>query len=192
MPQPERKPMTFERFLDWEQHQERRHEFVDGVPVAMAGGTRARDRIQRNLITKCGPRLSGSGCEPLGPDMLVRTGTGNGRYPDMTIDCGPFDAAALTASEPRIVFEILSESTKKTDQLAKLADYDATPTITHYVLVSQIEPLVLVYARGEHGRFNIRPGTLRGVDKVLDLPSVGISLPLSEIYQGLGFEAEIG
>jgi Uma2 family endonuclease len=29
---------TFEEFLDWERHQETKHELVDGEPVAMAGG----------------------------------------------------------------------------------------------------------------------------------------------------------
>jgi Uma2 family endonuclease len=181
--------MTAEQFLAWEQQQEQRHEFVDGVAVAMAGGTRAHDRIQRNLITGSTPRLRGSRCEPLGPDMLVITGTGNGRYPDMTIDCGQYEATALAAAEPRIVFEILSESTKKTDQLAKLVDYDATPSIRHYVLVSQIEPLVLVYTRGAHGSFSIRPATLRGLEAALELPAVGMVLPMAEIYDGLDFPA---
>ena len=181
--------MTLPQFLVWQQRQDRRHEFIDGEPVAMAGGTRAHDRIQRNLINRTTSLLRGSGCEPLGPDMMVLTGNGNGRYPDMTIDCGPFEPNALTASEPTVVFEIPSETTKKTDQVMKLVDYDATPSIRHYVLASQIEPLVLVYTRGEHGGFDIRPNILRGLDAMLALPSVGISLPLSEIYDGLGFAA---
>src|SRR5476649_725473 len=92
------RPTTFAEFLLWEQTRDQRHEFVDGAAVMMAGGTRAHDRIQRNLLVRATERLSGSGCEPLGPDMIVETGTGNGRYPDMTVDCGPFDPAALTAS----------------------------------------------------------------------------------------------
>ena len=34
-------PLTFEQFLDWERGQELKHEFVDGEPVGMAGGTEA-------------------------------------------------------------------------------------------------------------------------------------------------------
>jgi Uma2 family endonuclease len=116
------RPMTFAQFLAREQTRDRRHEFIDGVAVMMAGGTRAHDRIQRNLLVRATDRLRGSGCEPLGPDMIVETGTGNGRYPDMTVDCEPFDPAALTASVPTVVFEILSDSTRKTDLLNKLRD----------------------------------------------------------------------
>jgi hypothetical protein len=47
-----------------------------------------------------------------------------------------------------VVFEVLSETTKKTDQMAKLVDYNATSSTRHYVLVLQIEPLVLGFQPG--------------------------------------------
>jgi Uma2 family endonuclease len=186
------RPTTFAEFLVWEQAQDRRHEFVDHVAVMMAGGTRAHDRIQRNLLVRASERLRGSGCEPLGPDMIVETGTGNGRYPDMTIDCGPFDAAALTASVPTVVFEILSDSTRKTDLLIKLRDYDATPSIRHYVLIAQTECLVFVYTRGECGGFSLRPREFRLLHEVVELDRVGLSMTLAEIYDGLGLPVHEG
>ena len=179
------RPMTFAEFLVWEQVQDRRHECIDGVAVMMAGGTRAHDRIQRNLLVRAADRVVGSGCEPLGPGMIVETGTGNGRYPDMTIDCGPFDPGALTATMPAAVFEILSDSTRKTVMLIKLRDYDATPGIRHYVLIAQAEILVFVYSRGEAGGFSLRPQEFRGLHETVELPGVGLSLTLAEIFEGL-------
>ena len=167
------RPGTFAEFLAWEQAQERRHEYVDHVAVMVAGGTRAHDRIQRNLLLLATERLRGSGCEPLGPDMIVETGTGNGRYPDMTIDCGAFDPEALTASAPTAVFEVLSDSTRKTDMLIKLRDYDATPSIRHYVLIAQTEYLVLVYSRAESGNFSLRPKELRQPGESVNCPTSG-------------------
>jgi Uma2 family endonuclease len=111
MAQPNLKPLTFEQFLDWERGQEQKHEFVDGEPVGMAGGTEVHNIIQANLIAAVTPRLRGSGCRTFPSDMLVRTGTGRGRYPDMTIYCGPRRGENLVALEPRVVFEILSEET---------------------------------------------------------------------------------
>ena len=179
------RPTTFAEFLVWEQTQDLRHEFVDGVAVMMAGGTRAHDRIQRNLLVRATERLRGSSCEPLGPDMIVETGTGNGRYSDMTIDCGPFDPEALTASAPTVVFEILSDSTRKTDLLIKLRDYDAPPSIRHYVLIAQTEILVFVYSRGASDGFTLRPREFRRLHETVELPGVGLSLTLAEIYEGL-------
>ena len=82
-----------------------------------------------NLLIRATVGLCGSGCEPRAQvnTTTFETGTGNGRYPDMTIDCGRFDPDALTASAPTAVFEVLSDSTRKTDLLIKLRDYDATP-----------------------------------------------------------------
>ncbi len=179
------KLMTFDEFLSWERGQELKHEFVDGEPVGMAGGTEAHTVIQANLIAAVTPRLRGSGCRPFTSDMLVKTGTGRGRYPDMTIDCGPRRGDNVVAPEPTVVFEVLSEETQKRDRTIKLADYNATPSIAHYVLIEQGEPLIHVYSRGPHGDFNLRPQEVRGLDGVVELPAIKISLPMSEIYDGL-------
>jgi len=185
MSQSNPRPLTFEQFLDWERGQERKHEFVDGQPVAMAGGTEAHNTIQANLIAAVAPRLRGSGCRPFPSDMLVRTGTGRGRYPDMTIDCGPRRGANLVAPEPKVVFEVLSEDTQRRDRTIKLADYNATPSIMHYVLIEQSEPLVHVYSRGPHGDFNLHPREVRGLGGMVELPAIGIALAMNEIYDGI-------
>jgi Uma2 family endonuclease len=185
MSQARRQPMTFEQFLDWERHQERKHEFVDGEVVAMAGATIAHNVIQANLIAAAAPKLRGSGCRALTSDMLVRTATGRGRYPDMTIDCGQRRGDDLVAPEPRVVFEVLSSDTQGRDRTIKLADYNATPSIAHYVLVEQRVPIVHVYSRGPHGDFNLRPQEIRGLDGIVELPAIGISLTMTEIYDGL-------
>lgn len=189
MSQVMRKPMTFEQFLDWESCQEFKHEFVDGAPVAMAGASVGHNFIQTNLIAAATPRLRGSGCRPFSSDLLVRTGNDRGRYPDMTIDCGLWRGEDRVAPDPRVVFEILSAQTQRHDRTIKLADYNATPSIAHYVLVEQSVSLVHVYSRGPHGDFNLRPQEIRGLDGVVELPAVGITLTMAEIYDGLEVEA---
>jgi Uma2 family endonuclease len=185
MSQARRQPMTFEQFLDWQRRQERKHEFVDGAAIAMAGATEAHNIIQVNLLTAAAPKLRGSECRPFPSDMLVRTGTERGRYPDMTIDCGPRRADNVIAPEPRVVFEILSQDSQQQDRTIKLADYNATPSIAHYVLVEQRTAIVHVYSRGPHGDFNLRPQETRGLDGMVELPAIGISLTMTEIYDGL-------
>ncbi len=182
-------PLTFEQFLDWERRQEFKHEFVDGQPVAMAGASEAHNIIQANLIAAATPKLRGSGCRPFTSDMLVRTGTGRGRYPDMTIDCGRPRGENLVAPEPRVVFEVLSEDTQRRDRTLKLADYNATPSIAHYVLIEQAELLAHIYSRGPHGDFNLRPEEVRGPDGMVALPVIGIVLTMREIYEGLELDA---
>jgi Uma2 family endonuclease len=183
------KPRTFEEFLDRERGQELKHEFVDGEAIGMAGGNEAHSMIQANLIAAAAPKLRGSGCRPFTSDMLVKTGTDRGRYPDMTIDCGERRAQNLVAPEPKVVFEVLSEDTQQRDRTIKLADYNATPSIAHYVLVEQSEPLVHVYSRGPHGDFNLCPQEVSGLDGTVELPAINLSLTMSEIYEGLELDA---
>ena len=184
------KPLTFDEFLAWERRQEFKHEFEDGQPVAMAGASEAHNIIQANLIAAATAKLRGSGCRLFPSDMLVRTGTGRGRYPDMTVDCGRRRGENLVAPDPRVVFEVLSADTQRRDRTIKPADYNATPSIAHYVLIEQGAPLVHVYSRGPHGDFNLRPQAISGLDGVVELPAVGISLAMRDIYDEVTFDAE--
>ena len=53
------------------------------------------------------------------------------------------------------------------------------------MLIEQRTPVVAVYSRGPHGDFNLRPHEIRGLDSVVELPAIGISLSMTEIYDGL-------
>jgi len=185
MSQARRLPMTFEQFLEWERRQERKHEFIDGEVIARAGASEAHNIIQVNLLTASVPKLRGSACRPFPSDMLVHTGTQRGRYLDMTIDCGPRLSDNLIAPDPRVVFEILSQDSQHPDRTIKLADYNATRSTAHYVLIEQKAPLVDVYSRGPHGDFSLRPQEIRGLEGIVELPAIGISLTMAEIYGGL-------
>jgi Uma2 family endonuclease len=192
MAEPQRKPWTWDSYLDWEAAQPVRYELVDGEVYAMGGGTLAHDVIANNLRRELATRLRGSRCRPFGPDVKVATGMGNARYPDALIDCGQCVPTALQAQEPVAVFEVLSKSTAWIDLNLKLRDYDATETIRYDVLISQDEPRVMIYARGEDGRLDLRGAKLlTGLDGSVALPSLEVSLPVASLYDGMAFDAEV-
>lgn len=173
-------------FLAWENGQERRHEFVSGRAVMMVGGTRAHALIAANLIALLRPMLRGSSCLPFGSDLRVPIpATGNSRYPDVMIDCGRFDPAALDASEPAVIFEVLSKSTGWYDQTQKVRDYDSVPTVRQYICVSQSEMRASVWLRGGDGRLIQQPDILEG-DLSLTLGDGSFVLSLAGIYEGTG------
>lgn len=76
----------------------------------------------------------------------------DGRYPDALNDRGPRVPGALYAQEPVAVFETLSKSTGWIDQSLKLCDYDATPTIRTYILISQDKKRPMAYTRDGAGQ----------------------------------------
>ena len=176
---------TWDAYLEWEAAQSVRYELVDGDVHAMGGGTAEHDGIANNLRITLAMALRGKPCRLHGPDLKVATGTGNARYPDALIDCGPRVPGALQAQEPAVVFEVLSKSTAWIDQGLKLRDYEATPAVRCYVLVSQDEPRILVYLRDQGGRLDIGNAMLlQGLDAVLALPVSDLLIPLRAIYDG--------
>ena len=78
-----------------------------------------------------GNLLENSSCEPHGSDMAIQTRENGVRYPDVTIDCGsPGDDVDDTRlTNPRVVIEILSPSTREYDLLVKSAEYRVITSI---------------------------------------------------------------
>jgi Uma2 family endonuclease len=181
---------TWEAYVEWEARQSVRYELVDGQVYAMGGGTAEHDTLGNNLRAALHTQLRGHSCRPHGPDLKIRAGAG-GRYPDALIDCGPRVAGALQAQEPVAVFEVLSKSTAWIDQTLKLRDYDATPTIRTYVLISQDEQRALVYVRDAAGRLGIQSTVLlEGPAASIEIPELGLALPFSVLYEGLEFVSD--
>jgi Uma2 family endonuclease len=97
----------------------------------------------------------------------------------------------LHAQEPVVVFEVLSKSTGWIDQTLKLRDYDATPTIRTYALISQDERRAMVYTRDASGRLAIQNAVLlEGADASIEIPDLGLALPFTVLYEGIEFDSD--
>ncbi len=175
-----RKPMTVEQFLEWEERQELRYEFDSFQPIAMTGGTHRHDRIGINLTAALLARLRGKPCQPHGGNLKIAV-MGSIRYPDAYVTCGPIKGGDMIASDPVVVFEVLSKATAHTDHTVKNREYAATASIQRYVMLEQSEIAGTVFARvGEDWQ-----GRLLSADAVIQMPEIGIELPLAELYEGL-------
>jgi hypothetical protein len=183
---------TWDEYLAWEAEQPTKHELVDGEVYAMAGGTSRHDTICNNLRGELRTQLRGKPCRVQGPDLKVRAGE-NGRYPDALIDCGPLAPTALAAQDPVAVFEVLSRSTAWFDQTKKMRDYDATPSVLTYALISQDEMWALVCTRDAASRLGIHNAAeLEGPDAAIEIPDLGVRLAFADLYEGVAFEQRAG
>jgi Uma2 family endonuclease len=81
-----------------------------------------------------------------------------------------------------VVFEILSPSTEGSDLGWKRKVYTGLASLTHYIAISQDAVEVIVFARDD--KFEGR--RLEALDKTIDLRSLGVSLPVAEIYRDTG------
>ncbi|MEN3792046.1 Uma2 family endonuclease [Fulvimarina sp. MAC3] len=181
--------MTLSKFLDWEKRQERKFEFVAGEPRMMTGGTQAHALIGANIQTSLHTRLRGNPSRVGSSDLRVTVpATGNSRYPVVTVDCEPYEPASHDASKPPVVFEALSKSTAWCDQSRKLRDYETVRDIRQYVCGSQSESRISVWTRDDQGRFLAEEDITEEMGE-LQIEPLGMSVPISEIYDGTGLGA---
>jgi len=175
---PLRRPMTLEEFLDWERQQELRYEF-DGIqPVGMTGGTVAHSVIASNVFQALDARLRDP-CRAFRSDLKVVM-QNQVRYPDAIVTCTPVADDADVVPEPIVLFEVLSASTRAVDQTLKAAEYLATPSVQHYVMLQQRQAEAVVLSRTKDGWNEER---VLGIDAVLRLPALGVELPMAELYR---------
>lgn len=126
-------------FLAYEQASPERHEFLRGEVYIMAGVTAGHSTIQSNLLGEFFIHLRGKPCRAHGSDLMVRIeeiDEAHLFYPDVSVLCGPRDRLDRWADDPRLIVEILSESTELHDRRTKVPLYRTLPSVQEIVLVA--------------------------------------------------------
>jgi Uma2 family endonuclease len=155
-----------------------RYELVNGWIVALAALSPDHGAIAANLAGALIGRLRGTGCRAeLGSGAAPKRQQRNtARTPDVSIRCG---------EDLRVVFEVISPSELRhwRDRDQKRRDLQDVEGVREIVEVYQAEAAVHVYRWADDGVWAFT--AIDGIDTVLRLESVGIELPLAEIYEGL-------
>lgn len=162
-------------------------EYYSGQVWAMSGVSREHDTIAVNLTALLRPALRGTPCRQFTSDMRVAVADTLYTYPDLSIVCGEvrfIDAHVDTLTNPTVLIEILSPSTANYDRTAKFGRYRRLPSLREYVLVHQDASFVErferfddIWAAYEYRRLAV----------VLELSSIGITVPLAGIYEDVSF-----
>lgn len=179
--------LTPEQYLTFESAQKQRHEYVDGQTFAMAGGSAAHNVIALNMATSLRDKLRGKGCTVYISDMMFRIEDLNCfYYPDLMIDCGPFDKKVVYTKTPSIIFEVLSRSTASTDRREKLVAYRHALSVTHYVIVHQTSKRLEVFRKiGDEWSLQ----EIRSNESLeLDICEATITISMNEIYADIDFD----
>lgn len=175
---------SYADYLAVEQNSDRRHEFFDGVIVAMAGGSDEHNAVAGRLARLLGNRETGR-CRYYTPDqrfwIASRT---RGRYADGSIICGPPEHPAhddQATTNPTVVIEVLSPSSEGDDDGDKRSDFQSLASVEAYVLVAQDQRRVKVYHRtGGEWR-----ATTYGDGDSFELPTLSAPIPVGDIYDGI-------
>lgn len=182
--------MSFEEFAEWIPKASAKHEFLRGLVYGMAGGTHAHSVLAAAMTTQLSLHFLPKGCDVLTSDLLVQTPSRSAAFfPDVSVVCGPLDSTQMQAtmiSNPCIIVEVMSKSTRNYDQGDKLIEYRRIPTLQYYILVDSQQFCMYVYARQANRTWQVIELIER--DSVLQLPVYDVSIPLSDIFGRLQFE----
>lgn len=178
-----------EDYLEDELHSEVKHEYVAGVVHAMAGARNVHNDIAGSIFLSLGIQLRGKPCRPCNSDTKVRLRLPTGLrfyYPDAQVTCHPNPPDDSYQDRPVVVVEVISDSTRRTDEGEKLDAYCALPSLEVYLLVESERALVIAYRRGSAGFVR---EVWSGLDAIIPLDCIGATLPLAEIYERVIFPA---
>ncbi len=176
--------MSYADFVVFEEKSETKHEWLDGVVYDMSGGTIDHARLKTRVSLYLGIQLMKKRCQVFDADLAVRVvATNLLTYPDVSVVCGsaerdPANRNAVT--NPRVIVEVLSDSTEAYDRGVKFAHYRRIPSLREYVLVSQKEPRIEVWRRNASEKWELAEEALAG--QTAQLNSIECALSVDEVY----------
>lgn len=139
-----------EEYLEIERISLIKHEYFQGQLIAMAGGSKAHVIIGGNLSALLVNHLRGTDCIGYATDMKVRLPSLNiFYYPDFAVTCDPRDRVSNEdfILHPKLIIEVLSNSTESFDRGDKFTDYKSITELEEYVLIHQNHVLVERFQR---------------------------------------------
>ncbi len=169
-----------------------RSEYFRGEMFAMAGGSPTHSRIKTNVLGELRNRMKGNPCAPYDSDLRVKCPTGLYTYPEASVFCSELefdDEQRDTVLNPTLLIEVLSKSSEAYDRGKKFDHYRTIPSLREYVLVSQDEPMVQRFLRNDDDTWTL--SAVADLKQAVKLQSLGIELPLAEVYERVDFAAEV-
>ena len=174
---------TPEEYFALEDRSEIRYEYFEGEVFAMAGGSKVHNFLVQNASTKMRTSLRGKGCQVFASDVRLEAKERfYYTYPDVVVTCDPADHRdPYLVRYPVLIAEVLSPSTAEYDHTTKFENYQKMPSLRHYLLLSQAAWIVEWFRRDEAGQWIYT--LLTGPDSTLEIPDLGLVLPLRELYE---------
>ena len=183
---------TREEYLAMEDAAEYRSEYYKGEFFAMAGGSINHNRIVGNLFTKLNLALVNSKCEAFMTDVKVWIEQKDlFTYPDVIVVCGKpqfYKGRDDTITNPIIIIEVLSDSTKNYDRIEKFEFYRTLASFEEYILIDQYRVHVEHFYLESKGKWIYTDNN--NLNDVLRFNKIELQVSLKDIYNRVEFKKE--
>lgn len=175
--------MTLAEFLQWEEAQTERHEYYRGEVFAMVGGTARHNRVVLNLAGRINDHLDGAGCQVFAENMKVQLANDASLYPDVMVTCGRAEASdELVITDPKLIIEVLSPSTRGYDKRDKFILYRTLLSLREYVLIDPAKRQVEVFTLTDAESWSLKDQTDTGA---LTLRAIDLVMPFEQVFKGV-------
>ena len=182
--------ITPEEYLAREAQAEYKSEYHDGEIFALAGASVNHNQIVVNLAVSFSRMFERKPCRVFATDVRLHVKqSGLFCYPDVMVVCGKIEFVPSrddTVTNPIVLVEVWSDSTKAYDRGEKFAMYRQIPTLQEYVMIDQTRFYVEHFRRD--GNFWVLE-TLDQMDAVLVLPSLQCEMPLVVTYEKVEWQS---
>lgn len=172
-------------YLEIERISAIKHEYLQGQIVAMAGVSKSHVIITGNLSALLVNHLRASGCISYAADMKVRLPELNlFYYPDLSITCDDRDRISNQdfILHPKLIVEVLSDSTEAFDRGDKFSDYKSIVELEEYVLVHQRQVLVEGFQRKSD---NLWVPQIYREDEIVEFSSIEFTCAIADLYDNV-------
>ncbi len=184
---PELKYFTEQEYLAAERLALDKHEYFQGEIFAMSGASIPHNKIFSNTFVDLGTKLKGKKCQPFGSDLRIHIPKKTlYTYPDISIICGEIettDANFDTITNPSVIFEILSESTRNYDKGGKFTLYREIESLKEYILIDSETILVEKFIRNADNSWQLTE--YKTLEQSFIIETVSIEMQLVDVYLGV-------
>lgn len=192
--QTENKYYTPEEYLTLEEKATEKHEYRDGEIVLMPGGTTNHNQIALNFCRKFPLTIKEQDYYIYINDVRLwipqyRVFT----YPDVMVIKGKpiYEGSSKTnVTNPLIIVEVLSQSTRDYDRTDKFEFYRSIPEFKEYILIDQDRFYVTQYFKQGDGKWIFND--YKGAESVLKLASDKFEISFQDLYERVDFELDEG
>jgi Uma2 family endonuclease len=172
--------LTVDEWRDLLRRSDAKFDYSDGWVYAMAGGTADHATVAINLVYDLRDALGDGPCRVYNSDVAARLSPTEYRFPDASVTCDEHDRGTVTEiGSPRVLLEVLSDSTEREDRLTKARLYRACPTVEEYAFIATRYRGVEVYRRAGE----VWTAELYGPGDVVVLSSIGVQIAVAALYR---------
>jgi len=181
-----------EEYLALEEIAEYKNEYRNGEIIPMVGGTTNHNKICLNICRNFPLTINAKDYEVFMEGVRLWLSEYDCyTYPDVMIIQGQplyHGKGKSNITNPQIIIEVLSSSTKAYDRGDKFQYYRSLPSFQEYILIDQYHYSVEQYIKQSDHQWSINFYT--GENALLKFESIDWQISLAAIYQRINFEAE--